>query len=135
MSCCSAIKAQVMVALRGSFLFFSPASVSMAFLNAFSLHSDGLLLISYGIPFMGLHWVGCTSRAHCFIGQVKLFRWVGPSFTVNWAKSLFSPTLVRAPLPISHNNVITLMTYLMCKNTACKLIQIYIYIYILLSFI
>ena len=121
-----------MVALRGSFLFFSPVSVSMAFLNTFSLHSDGLLLISYGIPFIGLHWVGCTSRALCFIGQVKLFRWVGPSFTVNWAKSLFSPTLIRATLPTSHNNVITLMTYLMCKNTACKLIQIYIYIYIII---
>ena len=119
-----------MVALRGSFLFFSPTSVSMAFLNTFFLRSDGLLLISCGIPFMGLHWMGCTSRALFFIGQVKLFGWTGPSFIVNWAKSLFSPTLVRAPLSTSHNNVITLMTYLMCKNTACKLIQIYIYIYI-----
>ena len=88
-----------MVALCGSFLYFLPASISMVFLSTFSLHMDSLLLVSYEIPFMGLPRVGCTSRALRFIGQVKHFWWARPSFTMNWAKSLFGPTLVRAPLP------------------------------------
>lgn len=97
-SYCDACNVEVMVALCGIFLSFSLAFVSLAFLSTFSLHSDGLLLVSYVIPFMGLPRVGCTSQALCFIWQVKLFGWARPSFTVNWAKSLFSPTLVWAPL-------------------------------------
>lgn len=76
---------------------------------------------------MGLPLVGCTSWSLRFIGQVKLFWWAGPSFTMNWAKSLFNPTLVRAPPPDPPQQRFYINDVLMCKNTPYTPIQKNIY--------